>query len=229
MTRVQLPRRDSGMVDLDLCFACQGIWFDEFESYQISPGGVIDLFKLIHAHHDDIRQPQAPRLHCPRCKETLLPVQDIAKSGRFTYQRCLQRHGRFVVFAQFMIEKGFVRQLAPMEIKELAARVGTIRCSGCGAPLDIRTDSVCPHCAAPIAILDEQAVEEALSAYQSKENQNQSTRRNPEAMADALLAVERQRNPLFRKPASTVPPLLEADLGDLLMSGIAHLCRHLTE
>ena len=117
MSHLKLPRRDSGHVDLDLCFACQGIWFDEFESYQISPGGIIELFKLIHAHRDEMRTPHPTRLQCPRCNDALLPVLDVAKSGRFTYQRCLQKHGRFIVFAQFMIEKGFVRQLAPMEVK----------------------------------------------------------------------------------------------------------------
>ena len=37
MSHLKLPRRDTGFVELDLCFPCQGIWFDEFESYQISP------------------------------------------------------------------------------------------------------------------------------------------------------------------------------------------------
>ena len=139
MSHLTLPKRDAGHVDLDLCFPCQGIWFDNFESYQISPGGIIELFKLIHAHRDEMRMPHPVRLHCPRCNDALLPVLDVAKSGRFTYQRCLQKHGRFTVFAQFMIEKGFVRQLAPMEVKALAARVGTIHCSGCGAPAALCT------------------------------------------------------------------------------------------
>ena len=137
MSKHRFERLHHGEVILDLCYACQGIWFDDFESYQISPGGIIELFKLIHAHRDEMRMPHPVRLHCPRCNDALLPVLDVAKSGRFTYQRCLQKHRRFTVFAQFMIEKGFVRQLAPMEVKALAARIGTIHCSGCGAPVDM--------------------------------------------------------------------------------------------
>lgn len=193
MTRLDLPQKSFGTVSLDLCFPCQGIWFDQFESVQISPGGIIELFKLINTHRDELRNPHPGALHCPRCKDKLLTGLDVVRSGRFTYHRCLQNHGRFITFAQFMIEKGFVRQLAPAEIKELAARVGTIHCTGCGAPVDIRTQATCSHCAAPIAILDPDAVKEALASYQHQEFTR--TRRDPEAMADALLAIERQRKP----------------------------------
>ena len=117
MTRLELPQRYLGTVVLDLCFPCQGIWFDPFESEQISPGGIIDLFKLIHAHRDDPRQAHSSVLHCPRCQDKLMAGLDLVRSSRFTYHRCLQNHGRFTAFAQFMIEKGFVRQLAPAEIK----------------------------------------------------------------------------------------------------------------
>lgn len=222
MSHLKLPKRDIGHVELDLCFQCQGIWFDEFESYQISPGGIIDLFKLIHAHRDEMRTPHPAKLFCPRCNDPLLAVLDVAKSGRFTYQRCLQKHGRFTVFAQFMIEKGFVRQLAPMEIKALAARVGTIHCSGCGAPVDIRTEAVCSHCSAPIAILDHEAVETALAGYHTREVAND--RRDPEALADALLEIERQRKPL--RDAKRTPELgLGADIGDLVIAGIGLACK----
>lgn len=212
MTRLELPRRLSGTLTLDLCFPCQGLWFDPFESEQITPGGIIELFKLIHAHRDDPRQQHPAKLHCPRCNDTLIAGLDVVRSGRFTYHRCLQKHGRFIAFAQFMIEKGFVRQLAPAEITALAARIGTIHCTGCGAPVDIRVDSACTHCSSPIAILDPDAVEEALATFQQQETTR--TRRNPEAIADALIAVEKQRSQY--KSASNSGTLV----GDMLLSGI---------
>lgn len=92
MSHLTLPKRDAA-VNLDLCFPCQGIWFDDFESYQISPGGIIELFKLIHAHRDEMRTPHPGRLHCPRCNDALLLVLDVAKSGRFTYQRAYRSTG----------------------------------------------------------------------------------------------------------------------------------------
>ncbi len=191
MTRLQLPYRNFGTVVLDLCFPCQGICFDPFESVQINPGGIIDLFKLIHTHCGDQRQPHSATLRCPRCRDKLIAGLDMVRSGRFTYHRCLQIHGRFTAFAQFMIEKGFVRQLAPAEITALAARIGTVHCTGSGAAVDIRTQAACSHCRSPISILDPQAVEIALVDYQEKEYKQ--SRCNPETLANTILAIEKQR------------------------------------
>lgn len=215
MTLLELPQKNSGTVALDLCFHCQGIWFDQFESMQINPGGIIDLFKLIHAHRNDPRQPLSGTLHCPRCKEKLIAGLDLVRSGRFTYHRCLQNHGRFTAFAQFMIEKGFVRQLAPAEVSALAARIGTFHCTGCGAPIDIRTQSACSHCNSPLSILDPDAVEKALADYQQKEFNH--IHRDPEALADAVLAIEKQRQ---RQSA----PETGALVGDLFLSGVELVC-----
>lgn len=211
MIRKVLPQRNSGVVALDLCFQCQGIWFDQFESVQISPGGIIDLFKLIHAHRDEQRTPLAAKLHCPRCKDPLLGSLDIARGGRFNYHRCLQNHGRFTAFAQFMIEKGFVRQLVPAEVKALAARIGSVHCTGCGAPVDIRTDASCKQCKAPISILDPAAVEKALSEYQH--NEKPPANRDPEALAEAILTAEKQRHRDFASGTNI-------NIADLIMSGL---------
>ena len=211
MTRLQLPQRNYAQLALDLCFPCQGIWFDPFESEQLTPGAIIELFKLIHAHRDDTRRQHPASLHCPRCNERLIAGLDVVRSGRFAYHRCLQNHGRFTVFAQFMIEKGFVRQLVPAEIKALAARIGTVHCTGCGAPVDIRTESTCQHCSSPIAILDPDAVGKALADYENKEAAR--TQRNPEALADALMAIERQRRP-------RITPDSAPRAADLFMAGV---------
>lgn len=227
MTRLDLPKRNLGSLTLDLCFPCQGIWFDSYESEQIAPGGIIDLFKRIHEHRDDLRQPHPATLHCPRCNDALIAGLDVVRSGRFTYHRCLQKHGRFTTFGQFMIEKGFVRQLAPAEVKALAARIGTVHCTGCGSPVDIRSESVCSHCAAPISILDPEAVEKALANYQHQATQ--IAHRDPEKLAEAVLAIERQRSQ-SRRLDKTRPFQLSdwndsndssgSITGDLLLAGL---------
>ena len=195
MLKQRLERLHHGEVVLDLCFDCQAIWFDDFESVQITPGGTIQLFKLIHEHRNAQHQPLRDPLHCPRCNGRLLAGLDVAKhGGKFNYHRCLQKHGRFTTFAQFMIEKGFVRQLSAAEIGELAAKVGTIRCSGCGAPVDIRKDHACTHCRAPIAILDPEAVEQALTRYQHAEIKR--TTRDVELLGDAIVMREREKSRL---------------------------------
>jgi hypothetical protein len=218
MSTHRFPRKLTGEVDLDLCFGCQGIWFDEYESLQLAPAGVIDLFKLIHQHSDDQRLPLTGSLHCPRCNERLIPSQDRVKSGLFNYLRCGQRHGRFITFAQFMIEKGFVRQLTGGEIKELSVRIGVVRCTGCGAPVDIRQDSACTHCRAPIAILDAEAVAEALAGYQQAAIER-SAATDPARLAETIMLRERERSRRQRERGSA----LDTDIGDLLLDGVCML------
>lgn len=225
MAKQRFERTLGGEVVLDLCFTCQGIWFDGYESLQITPGGIIELFRLIHEHRDEPRQPLADPLRCPRCAERLLHGQDLAKpGGRFNYHRCLQQHGRFITFAQFMIEKGFVRQLTATEISTLAARVGTVRCTGCGAPVDIRRDHACSHCRAPIAILDPEAVEQALARYRQAEVKRTTV--DVEALGDAIVMREREKSRRARERRDEVPDI---DLGDLIATGaelVWKLLRH---
>ncbi len=213
----RFERKLTGDTELDLCFACQGIWFDEHESPRLAPSGVIELFKLIHEHRNDQRLPLSSPLSCPRCHERLIPSQDRVKSGLFNYQRCGQ-HGRFITFSQFMIEKGFVRQLNGAEIKELKARIGIVRCTGCGAPVDIRKDSACTHCRAPIAILDPQAVEAALAGYQQAALKQRAPT-DPTVLAEAILFSERERSQRQRERGSG----LDSDIGDLLLDGVSML------
>jgi hypothetical protein len=218
MVAQRFARKITGEVELDLCFACQGIWFDEYESLQLAPAGVIELFKLIHEHRDDQRLPLASPLRCPRCNERLIPSQDRVKSGLFNYLRCVQQHGRFITFAQFMIEKGFVRQLTGAEIDALKVRIGVVRCTGCGAPVDIRKDSACIHCRAPIAILDPAAVQDALAGYQQAAVKEKAPP-DPIVLAEAILFSERERGQRQRERYSP----LNADIGDLLQDGVGML------
>lgn len=226
MHKQRLERLLHGEVVLDLCFPCQGIWFDDFESVQITPGGIIELFKLIHAHRDGQRLPLSDPLRCPRCTEKLLHGLDVAKhGGQFNYHRCLQKHGRFTTFAQFMIEKGFVRQLSAAEIDELAAKVGTIRCNGCGAPVDIRKEHACGHCRSPIAILDPAAVEQALARFQQAEVKR--TTRDVEALGDAIVMREREKSRYQREKRQG--RIEDLEVGDLLVDGVEliwNLIRH---
>ncbi len=218
MVAKKFERQLHGEVELDLCFTCQAIWFDNFESVQLTPGSIIELFRLIHAHRDEPRQPLREPLNCPRCNEKLLHGLDVAKGGRFNYHRCLQQHGRFTAFSQFMIEKGFVRQLNDAEINTLKAQVGTIRCNGCGAPVDIRQDHACPHCKAPITILDPGAVEQALVTYQHAEVRR--TTRDVELLGDAIVMRERERSRQLRENKQSSFASDGADIGDLFVDGL---------
>lgn len=209
MQQHQFQRKLGGELGLDLCMSCQGIWFDDFESLQLAPAGIVELFRLIHEQDPSLRQPLAASLHCPRCGEGLIHSQDRVKSGRFNYLRCSE-HGRFISFGQFMIEKGFVRQLSPGEIKALRPQVALLRCASCGAPVDIRKDSACAHCRTPIAVLDADAVKKALADY---------TRGAPGRLPPPVVALPHASG--SRGVAGN--PVVEPEVVDLLKQGIESL------
>lgn len=182
---------NGGTVELDLCYQCQGMWFDPQENLKLSPAAVAELFKLLHAHRDATRQPLAKALGCPRCHTTLQQGFDVVRSGRYITYRCTQRHGRFSAFSSFLIEKGFVRLLTQPEIQDMAQRVAVIHCTGCGAPVDIRKDHACPHCRSAFSLIDPSAVEKAMQGYAKAVNA--TTPAAAPQLADALVMLERDR------------------------------------
>ena len=179
-------------LELDLCHACHGLWFDGNESLRMAPAGVVDLFRELHEHRDDPQTPLARQMSCPRCRRGLAEGSDVVRSGRYTTWRCPQRHGRFSTFSSFMIEKGFVRQLTRPEIADLAERVRIIHCGNCGAPVDLRKDHACPYCRSAFSLLDPKAVEQALAGYGQKAERAEAGPKAPD-LADALVAIERDR------------------------------------
>ncbi|MDD5029599.1 MAG: zf-TFIIB domain-containing protein [Rhodoferax sp.] len=210
-----------GTVQIDLCFACRGLWFDPLENLKLSPAAVLALFRQLHAHRDDAAQALPGKLTCPRCNGGLVQGFDLVKSGRYITHRCPQRHGRFSTFASFMIEKGFVRQLTAVEIESMAQRLGVISCSNCGAPVDLRQSHVCPHCRTALSLLDPQAVERALQGL--SQTATQPVGMNAPDLADALMAIERDRARAEREARSQGGFVLPGDTSariDLWAAGL---------
>jgi len=184
----------AGRVTIDICWPCNAIWFDPMESTQLSPGAVIELFREIHAHRGGEGGPRlfADRLPCPVCGLPLALVHDLQRSGPITYHRCAHGHGRLTSFFQFLREKQFVRTLSAVELAHLKTQVAQVRCSSCGAPVDVQHDAACTYCRAPISILDAQAVEKALNELDARQQQRVSI--NPAALADAVIQNQRDKN-----------------------------------
>jgi len=184
-------RKPSGSTDLDLCHPCHLIWFDQYESPSLTPGAVIRLFGEIHAHHDTPPRPLPDRLACPRCRKPLVPTHDFHGTNRFTYHRCASGCGRLSTFFQFLREKHFVRSLAPHEVEGLRAQVAQVRCSSCGARLELERETACRYCRAPISILDADAVRKTLAQLDAKEQARRHI--DPAAAVAAVLDGERAR------------------------------------
>jgi endogenous inhibitor of DNA gyrase (YacG/DUF329 family) len=182
-------RRPEGRVDLDFCYACQAMWFDPYESTQLTPGAVMKLFEAIHRTREAQPRPLADVCRCPVCREALVLTHDLQRSNRITYYRCPQSHGRLTTFYQFLREKNFIRSLTVGEIAQLRAVVKQVRCTSCGAPVNLESDSQCPFCRAPIAILDADSVKRALSDLSAQEARRRTV--DPQAAIDSLLAGQR--------------------------------------
>jgi len=185
----ELDRRDSGKLQIDLCFTCTGIWFDHLESSMLAPAAVVGLFRDIQTHAP-AHQPVASRMDCPRCAAALVPTQDLSKGGRFSYFRCPTGDGRYTPFFQFLREKQFVRTLTPQELQQVRAQVREVRCSECGAPIDLEHDVQCKYCRTPVSVLDADAVTKAMAIWTQAEQRRQPV---PAAdrIADALLKPSR--------------------------------------
>ena len=224
MEPVDLQTHLGMAVTIDACWPCHLIWFDQLESTSLSPGSVIELFKRIHAVREVSRNLVSMQTKCPICSTALQNTSDIAKGGRFAYSRCANGHGRLIAFTQFLREKNFIRSLQPNEIAALSVRVKQIRCSSCGGSINLETDNACTHCGSAISVLDDAAVEKALTALHLKEIERTSP--SPERMNEALLAAEvsaRRARRMYRD-APGLDGLAAAGIGgglaDLVQMGV---------
>jgi Zn-finger nucleic acid-binding protein len=225
----KLERQITGQIELDVCFDCHVIWFDQYESGQLAPGAVIELFRMIHEQNDKVARPLADRLACIHCREKLAFTNDVQRSNRISYYRCAQGHGRLTTFVQFLREKNFVRTLSVPEIQALKATVKQVRCSSCGAAVDLARDAACAHCRAPIAILDGEAVQRALADLDAKSRgrMNPDAARIAEVMVPARIAQAETRARRFEhRPIGGLPGVLTtthnegSNLLDLVAEGI---------
>jgi len=165
MAATALEGHLSRTVDLDVCHACQLIWFDHFENLALAPGATLKMFQMIGS---EPRRPAAPpqKMKCPRCDVRLLSTHDRQRNTPFHYWRCPAGHGRLITFFDFLREKNFIRMLSPQQLKELRQNVQQINCANCGAPIDLMRASACAHCSAPLATLDLKQISEVAEQLQ---------------------------------------------------------------
>lgn len=203
MRALALQRKPHGEVEVDLCPACRGLWFDTFESLQLTPAATLALLRAAAALDGPAERPPTTAPACPRCRKRLAETRDLQRTTRFSYWRCPGGHGRFTPLVQFMREKDYVRPLAPAEIERVRSHIGTVRCSGCGAPVDLGRQPACGYCGAPVEVINPQAVREAIARTERVETtigapsaaaidgwlQDQLPRRDPPNGAGADLIV----------------------------------------
>lgn len=218
MQALPLSNHLGGPVEIDVCWPCHVIWFDNLESTSLSPSSVIDLFKRIHEARNQGRNTVSVTPACPACSRQLSLTNDLARTGRFNYHRCPTGHGRMISFAQFLREKQFVRTVQPGELAQMKLTVKQIRCSSCGGPINLTQDTACTHCGSAISVLDEGAVAKALAGLRQAEAK-QHAPRDPLKMADAILDAHRTP-PKPQEPWWNEPVRHGGGIADLVDLGI---------
>jgi hypothetical protein len=208
-------------VTVDVCTGCQGIWFDEGETLQLSPWGTLTLFRIINTDRGAARQPLGARLECPRCRLRLTLTTDQQRTTRFHYHRCARGHGRFITFFQFLRARNFVRTLTPREIADLRTRVRQVNCSNCGAPVHLDRDVACGYCRSPISMLDPDQVTAAIAELQASD----ARRREIDPSLPLTLMTERLRTERLFAEAEAIggrngPSLTEFGRSSLVERGL---------
>lgn len=214
MRREAFGRKLGGEMPIDLCPPCRLIWFDPYESLQLTSAGLLEMFRLIHAHERDPANQIRGVLDCPRCRSQLVLTHDVQRTTRFVYYRCERNHGRLTAFFQFLREKNFVRTLSASEVSRLKVDVKQVQCSSCGAPINLATDSACSFCKAPIEILDGNAMQAALRELVADERE-QSDLGERLASIENIFAAHAAAKPARRHQA---PDLLGIGI-DIVVNG----------
>ncbi len=211
MSLYVLPGHYGRTIDVDVCMDCNAIWFDQWESSQLSPDGVVSLFQLIHQRGGTASSAGAKLgegLRCLSCGDGMKTVNDRVKGTRFVYQSCRHGHGRLTTFYNFLSEKQFVRELTQSERTKLCATVKQVQCSGCGAPVDLTKHDACSYCRAPISVFDRDAARKAIDHY-LRERQKHVTSDRP--------GIEYGHAPRHRERWDTWDTLYAADLASDLL------------
>ena len=201
MQAIDLERRAAGTLVVDLCEPCQALWFDPMESPQLSPGATLELFRAINDSRPEVRRTLPQTMNCPRCDTPLAETQDLQHTTRFSYYRCMRGHGRLTPFFQFLREKNFIRPIPQEELERLKSLVRIIRCSSCGAPIDLATSTACEFCRAPIAILDPDAARRAVHELTTAEASVPAPVDDAEHAAAGILAAAQFERALAREQA----------------------------
>ncbi len=161
MQRLALAGHYGHRVELDLCPACDMVWFDLTETAQLSGTALLELIGHMARSHTQAHTPLRPDAACPRCKGALRFAHNQSRWGRSSQLMCARRHGAYQSFAQFLQEKGLLRPMSRLDRGRLLRDRGRIDCVNCGAGLAL-DDALCTYCGSVPSLLDVARLARAL-------------------------------------------------------------------
>lgn len=161
MQHVPLTGHYGQRVDLDICGHCHLIWFDSIEAARLTGAALLELIGLFAQLQSEPHNTLRPRFHCPRCRGGLKTVHNQSRFGRSLQQECLQQHGAYQSFSQFLSEKGLVRPMSLVDRAALLKQNGRLHCLNCGADIGMHDES-CSYCGTQPGIFDVARLARAL-------------------------------------------------------------------
>jgi predicted nucleic acid-binding Zn ribbon protein len=161
MQRLVLPGHYGRAVELDVCGGCHLVWFDLTETARLTGPALLELIgTMAHAQtlpHELLR----PDARCARCSGSLKTVHNRSRWGQSLQLECLNKHGAYQSFAQFLQEKGLLRPMSRIDRAQLLRRATHIDCVNCGAAIGA-ADEQCSHCRSVPSLLDVARLARAL-------------------------------------------------------------------
>lgn len=153
--------------ELDVCEACNFIWFDDLESVRLSGAGVLDLLTVMASAQTTAMQPLKDALDCVHCGAQLKRAANIVRHGRSMHLECENHHGTLQSFALFLSERGLVRLLLPADLPKDGS-TEPLECLNCGAPVRYGEHHECSHCQSPLFTLDVDRVAHMIAQQRHK-------------------------------------------------------------
>ena len=140
-------------VEIDLCTSCHLVWFDGTEVARLPGPALIEVLDAMAAAQPLAHRTLRPDAGCARCRAALKTVHNRSRTGRSVQLECINGHGAYHTFAQFLADKGLLRPMSSADRAALLARDGRIDCVGCGASIG-QGDAACPQCGAVPSMFD---------------------------------------------------------------------------
>jgi hypothetical protein len=161
MQRLVLPGHYGRSVEIDVCAGCHLVWFDLTETARLTGPALLALIGAMAQAQSLAHAVLRPDVRCVRCAGGLKKVHNRSRWGQSLQLECLNRHGAFQSFAQFLQEKGLLRAMSRVDRAQLLQRQGRIDCVNCGAAIGAN-DERCGHCESVPSLLDVARLARAL-------------------------------------------------------------------
>jgi len=161
MQRLALPGHYGRPVEIDLCAGCHLVWFDLTETARLTGPALLELIGTMAQAQSLPHEVMRADARCVRCSSGLKTVHNRSRWGQSLQLECLNRHGAYQSFAQFLQEKGLLRPMSRIDRAQLVERAGQIDCVNCGAAVGVN-DETCSHCRSVPSLLDVARLARAL-------------------------------------------------------------------